>query len=217
MNTSPSARHVTIETQRSAERFDVKSPTRLRRSLSLRRSSTDVPVSPREAVDMTLFDQHWTSRLQNRPYTRKKETGAWVGGAFLGLLALPFGPMGMVVLGAVGAGLGSLVGLVLDRRERRTGRLLASREHRRLKYLIRYASDRFPRSDDPAGFLESAAEQRRGVFLCAFYKVITEFKPVAEIGTISNTAKKELTLLYSFLCRDDVHQCLWIYTDDFLK
>ncbi|KAF4667971.1 hypothetical protein FOL46_002247 [Perkinsus olseni] len=122
--------------------------------------------------------------------------------AFLGLLALPFGPMGMVVLGAVGAGLGSLVGVVLDRRERRTGRLLASREHRRLKYLIRYASDRFPRSDDPAGFLES---------------VITEFKPVAEIGTISNTAKKELTLLYSFLCRDDVHQCLWIYTDDFLK
>ncbi|KAF4671906.1 hypothetical protein FOL47_001127 [Perkinsus chesapeaki] len=175
-----------------------------------------------EAVDMTLFDQHWTSRLQNRPYTHKKETGAWVGGAFLGLLALPFGPIGMVVLGAFGAAVGALVGLIADKREQKTGKLLASREHRRLKYLIRYASDRFPRSDDPAGFLES---------------VITEFKPVAEIGMISNAAKKELVnrseadsalriehsarsytaLLYCFLCRDDVHQCLWIYMDDFLK
>lgn len=40
-----------------------------------------------------------------------------LSGAFLGLLALPFGPIGMVVLGALGAGIGTLIGLVLDKRE----------------------------------------------------------------------------------------------------
>ncbi|OEH74228.1 phosphatidylcholine transfer [Cyclospora cayetanensis] len=48
------------------------------------------------------------------------------------------------------------------------------------------------------------------------FKVVMEYQVLTRLGGSSKTARSQLKLLYHFLRRDDVGQCLWHYLDYFL-
>ncbi|CDI78117.1 phosphatidylcholine transfer protein, putative [Eimeria acervulina] len=76
----------------------------------------------------------------------------------------------------------------------------ATQQKKKIDHLIRWAGYHFASSNAQ---------------LQLIFKVIMEYEVLARLGDISKTARAQLRLLYSFLSRDDVGHCLWLYLDYF--
>ncbi|CAE8632021.1 unnamed protein product [Polarella glacialis] len=152
---------------------------------------------------MKFFDQSHLMDVYSRPYRRAVNNGALMGGGFLGILALPFGPIGMAACFGLGAGCGALVGLCVDKRRAMSKIHQSEVEKNRLRSLVRWAAERL---DD-----DNKEDQRINLEM-----VILEFKPIADIAQGSKNARKLLRLLDSWVAKKKAMRQLWTYMDQLL-
>lgn len=157
---------------------------------------------PRPEGLRRAFDQDLLKTIYDKPYRQARKQGAWVGGAFLGLMSMPFGPIGMVGGGMFGALVGGSIGLWFDRRTVRRNLIDSEAEKRRLKSLVRWAIESFHEDDE---------------FVALIEMVTLEFKPIADIANGSKHARKLLKLLDGWIANKKVTRHLWVYMDSLLR
>jgi hypothetical protein len=127
-----------------------------------------------------IFDQDMLQAIYDRPYRKARQSGAMAGGGVMGLMSMPFGPIGMVAGGTLGALAGGVVGLWVDNREARKQVAESEAQKRKLKSLVRWALDHFHEEDEIVELIEH---------------VVLEFKPTADIADGSKHGRKMLKLL----------------------
>lgn len=151
----------------------------------------------KQSIDRDLF-----STIYDKTYRKSRQSGMMAGGSLLGLLSMPFGPIGMAAGGMLGALIGAVIGLAIDLRAAK--RRLRDQEltSRRLKSLIRWARERFHDDEEIIQLIE---------------KVTLEFTPHARIADGSESARKLLKLLERWISQKTVTRCLWIYMDRLLE
>ncbi|CDJ35787.1 phosphatidylcholine transfer protein, putative [Eimeria mitis] len=120
-------------------------------------------------------------------------------GGFLVLL-MPWGPVMMVFGLCFGGLLGFGLAMANDMCRLRKKTSAATQQKKKIDHLMRWAGYHFASSNAQ---------------LQLIFKVIMEYEVLARLGDISKTARAQLRLLYSFLSRDDVGHCLWLYLDYF--
>ncbi|CAE7944287.1 BSL2, partial [Symbiodinium sp. KB8] len=151
-----------------------------------------------------MFDQDLLQSIYEKSGQRARNRVAVFGGGLMGILSMPFGPIGMAAGGLFGALVGMLIGICLDRRRYMRSMKQSEIETRRLKSLVRWSAERFADEDDPL-----AAVQHLEL-------VVLEFKPVADIAMASKNARRTLKLLDSWAARRSMMRQLWAYMDNIL-
>jgi len=149
-----------------------------------------------------IFDQDLLKSIYNKPHKDLRNQAAMVGSGVVGLLSMPFGPIGMAAGGMFGAVVGGLVGHCVDRRRRQKKIEESELEKKRLKSLVRWAAQRFHDDDEVLNLIEM---------------VILEFKPMADIATGSKNARKQLKVLDKWVAQKSVKRQLWAYMDHLLQ
>jgi hypothetical protein len=117
-------------------------------------------------------------------------------------LSIPFGPIGILGGGLFGATVGGLCGTFFDRRKRRTQAQDLQVNQRKLRSLIRWASDTSHKDEDLLQLIEM---------------VTLEFKLIADLAADSANARKLLRLLDRWISQARVTRQLWIYMDTVLQ
>jgi len=158
--------------------------------------------STAKANQMRIFDQDLLKSIYNKPYKEVRHQAALVGSGVVGLLSMPFGPIGMAAGGMCGALFGGLVGFAMDRRRKKNKLKESELEKRRLKSLVRWAAERFNEDDDVRELVPM---------------VTLEFKPMADIADGSKNARKLLKLLDAWVAQKSVTRQLWAYMDNLLQ
>mmetsp|Transcript_15898 Transcript_15898/g.37567 ORF Transcript_15898/g.37567 Transcript_15898/m.37567 type:complete len:701 (-) Transcript_15898:208-2310(-) len=151
-----------------------------------------------------MFDQDLLQSIYEKSGQRARNRAAVLGGGLMGILSMPFGPIGMAAGALFGAVIGMLIGICLDRRRYFRNIQQSEIETRRLKSLVRWSAERFADEDDPL-----AAVQHLEL-------VVLEFKPIADIATASKNARRTLKLLDSWAARRSMMRQLWAYMDNIL-
>lgn len=149
-----------------------------------------------------IFDQDFLKTIYAKPYRKARQKGAMIGGGVLGIMSMPFGPIGMVAGGTFGAAVGGVVGLFLDRRKAHKEIQESEAQKRKLKSLVRWALDHFHEDDEFINIIEM---------------VTLEFKPMADIADGSKHARKLLKLLDGWIAQKKVTRNLWVYMDVLLQ
>jgi len=152
--------------------------------------------------NLRAFDQNLLTTIYNKPNKEVKHQAALVGSGFVGLLSMPFGPIGVVAGGMFGAVCGGVVGLCADRRRLKKKLEESELEKKRLKSLVRWASERLSQDDEVFTLIEV---------------VTLEFKPMADIAEGSKNARKQLRLLDTWVAQKYVNRQLMAYMDDLLS
>ncbi|CDI87054.1 hypothetical protein EPH_0023550 [Eimeria praecox] len=163
-------------------------------ALRVGQEAADIPESEE-------FELAYAKRAQSL-FPFRSTTTEWTvntAGGFLVLL-MPWGPVMMLF----GLCLGGLIGfgfaMANDLCRLRKKTSAATQQKKKIDHLIRWAGYHFASSNAQ---------------LQLIFKVIMEYEVLARLGDISKTARAQLRLLYSFLSRDDVGHCLWLYLDYF--
>lgn len=157
---------------------------------------------PPKIENRKTFDQDLLKSIYDMPYKKARRQGALMGGGILGLMSMPFGPIGMAGGGMLGALCGGAIGVHIDRRTSRTKLAESEVEKRRLKSLVRWAMERFHEDEEIIKLIEM---------------VTLEFKPIAEIASGSKNARKLLKLLDDWISQKKVTRNLWVYMDRLLQ
>jgi len=158
--------------------------------------------SVRRPRSKKIFDKDTLKAIYDKPYRQARRQGAMVGAGILGLMSMPFGPIGMVAGGLFGSIIGGSFGLWYDRRTVRRTLRESEAENRRLKSLVRWAIESFHEDDEFVDIIEM---------------VTLEFKPIADIAAGSKHARKLLKLLDGWIANKKVTRHLWAYMDMLLK
>ncbi|CDJ42325.1 hypothetical protein ETH_00018720 [Eimeria tenella] len=116
------------------------------------------------------------------------------------VLLMPWGPFMMLVGFFFGGILGFGLAMANDLCRLRRKTSAAAQQKKKIYHLVRWAGYHFASSNAQ---------------LQLIFKVVMEYEVLARLGDISKTARAQLRLLYSFLSRDDVGHCLWLYLDYF--
>lgn len=148
-----------------------------------------------------VFDKDLLQSIYEKSSQKVMHKAAVFGGGLMGILSMPFGPIGMAAGFSAGAVAGSVVGICVDRRRERKNIQQSEFEKRRLKSLVRWSVERFSDSSDPEDYLRHVE------------MVILEFKPVADIAESSKNGRKLLKLLDGWASRRQVMKQLWAYMD----
>eukprot|EP00921_Rhytidocystis_pertsovi_P009940 GHVQ01015910.1.p1 GENE.GHVQ01015910.1~~GHVQ01015910.1.p1 ORF type:complete len:802 (+),score=109.30 GHVQ01015910.1:961-3366(+) len=150
--------------------------------------------------DVDLFEKEYVERLRCKPYrTSSRQWTANAGGMGLVLL-LGFGPVGMLIGLLAGAILGFVFSILHDFIKLRRNYDAAQKQKKKVDNLMRWASYHFAKSKNP---------------LQLVFKVVVEYQALAVVGGFSHTARSQLRKLHSFISREDVQYCLWLYLDYF--
>jgi len=185
-------------------------------------SKTQYPIDPKEPEDpfnrlwqgtqgaqfnkRRIFDHDLLRSIYMKPKKKSRDQGALGGGLVLGIMSLPFGPIGMAAGGSFGALTGALLGFCIDTRTRLTKLQEMDVQRNRLRSLVRWAAERFDKDEDILRLIEL---------------VTLEFKPVADIAGVgpegSSSARKLLLLLDTWIAQKKVTRMLWVYMDRLLK
>lgn len=155
-----------------------------------------------QQYDMKLFDQDQLKAIYDKPYKRARQQAALFGGGFLGILSMPFGPIGMAAGGMFGGLTGAGIGYLIDRRTDNSRFADSEKEKKRLKSLVRWATSRSHDEQDIITLLEV---------------VTLEFKPIADIAAGSKNARKLLKQLDRWISQKNVTRQLWVYMDRLLS
>jgi len=161
------------------------------------------PRSGRKAgTKKTVFDKDLVQTICEKPYRRARNRGAMVGGGLLGILSMPFGPIGMAAGSVLGATVGAATGFVMDWRTTTQKLHENEKEIRRLKSFLRWAQDRFHEDEEIIKLIEMVA---------------LEFKPIADIAAGSRSARQLLRMLEKWVSQRKVNRNLWRYMEELLK
>jgi hypothetical protein len=106
---------------------------------------------------------------------------------------------------------GFLFGFLYDMNKVRLQESVAEKELSRMTYLVRFAADQISRR-----LFTHASQADNEYCLDLLETVVLEFKPFVEVAHLSPVVRKKLALFHSFLRRQAVLQCLWIYVNGFL-
>eukprot|EP00931_Biecheleriopsis_adriatica_P062231 TRINITY_DN3747_c0_g1_i1.p1 TRINITY_DN3747_c0_g1~~TRINITY_DN3747_c0_g1_i1.p1 ORF type:complete len:701 (+),score=129.93 TRINITY_DN3747_c0_g1_i1:236-2338(+) len=151
-----------------------------------------------------MFDQDLLQSIYEKSFQRARNKAAVFGGGFMGIMSMPFGPIGMVAGAGVGAMAGGLIGTCLDKRREIKNIHQSELEKRRLRSLVRWSAERFADEDDPVAAVKHLE------------MVVMEFKPIADIAQGSKNARKTLKLLDSWAARKSMMRQIWFYMDNVL-
>lgn len=161
-----------------------------------------LPAWAGTANHLGVVDKDLVQALYDKPYHEaSSHRGAKVFGVVFGLMALPFGPIGMVASGMVGALCGSAAGYCLDRRTARAAVQDSVATERRLKSLVRWAD----------AHVYDTAEVLRLIEM-----VTLEFRPIADMAATSQNARKLLRLLDGWVSQRSTTRHIWLYMDQVL-
>jgi len=149
------------------------------------------------------FDQNLLTTIYNKPYKELKHQAALAGSGIMGLLSMPFGPMGMAAGGFFGAVCGGIVGFCADRRRKRLRIEGSAIAKKRLRSLVRWATERLGEDDENSFKL--------------IEMVTLEFHPLTLIADQSQSARKQLKLLDKWVAEKSVNRQLWAYMDNMLR
>mmetsp|Transcript_88674 Transcript_88674/g.228694 ORF Transcript_88674/g.228694 Transcript_88674/m.228694 type:complete len:802 (+) Transcript_88674:72-2477(+) len=149
-----------------------------------------------------IFDQDLLKSIYDKPYQQATQQAALVGSGLVGLLSMPFGPIGMAAGGMFGAFCGGVIGVCADQRKRQRKLHESDLEMKRLKSLCRWAAERYQEDDEVLKLIEM---------------VTLEFKPLADIAAGSKSARKQLRLLDQWIAQKNVTRQLWVYMDNLLQ
>eukprot|EP00421_Protoceratium_reticulatum_P015033 CAMPEP_0168393906 /NCGR_PEP_ID=MMETSP0228-20121227/19257_1 /TAXON_ID=133427 /ORGANISM="Protoceratium reticulatum, Strain CCCM 535 (=CCMP 1889)" /LENGTH=661 /DNA_ID=CAMNT_0008407297 /DNA_START=64 /DNA_END=2049 /DNA_ORIENTATION=- len=149
-----------------------------------------------------IFDQDLLRSIYEKPHQKVRHQASLFGSGILGLLAMPFGPIGMVAGAVIGGLMGAAVGLCADKRIKRNKMQEWEIEKKRIRCLMRWASERLSEDDEVMKLIEM---------------VTLEFKPVADVADHSKSARKLLKLLDQWIARKSVSRYLWVYMDQLLQ
>jgi len=154
------------------------------------------------AAAARMFDQDFLKAIYDKPLTKRRQKGAMVGGGVVGLMTLPFGPIGMVAGFTFGAMIGAVIGFCMDRNKGQHEIKEAEAQKRKLTSLVRWALNNF---------------HEEATFVKVIEMVTLEFKPIADIADNSKHARKTLKLLDAWIAQKKVTRNLWIYMDSLLQ
>lgn len=149
-----------------------------------------------------IFDQELLMAIYDKPYQRMRSQAALFAGGIMGLLLMPFGPIGMVGGALLGGLCGTIAGALIDMRTIRAKLEDSELEKKRLKSLLRWASERHTEEDE---------------ILCLIEMVTLEFKPISDIAAKSNNARKLLKVLDQWIARKAVTRQIWVYMEQLLQ
>lgn len=149
-----------------------------------------------------IINKDLLASIYDKPYKQARHQGSVFGGGVLGLLSMPFGPIGMAAGGMFGALVGGGIGFVIDIRTMKQRIHEQQLEKRRLKSLVRWAGERFHDDEETLKLVEM---------------VTLQFKPAADIAEGSESARKMLKLLEKWISQKNVARMLWIYMDQLLQ
>lgn len=149
-----------------------------------------------------MFDQELLMAIYEKPYQRMRHQAALFSSGIMGLLSMPFGPIGMVGGALLGALIGTILGAIVDRRTIKARLEDSELEKKRLKSLLRWASERHTEEDEILSLIEM---------------VTLEFKPIADIAPKSNNARKLLKLLDQWIGKKSVTRQIWVYMEKLLQ
>eukprot|EP00820_Chromera_velia_P000075 Cvel_14199.t1-p1 / transcript=Cvel_14199.t1 / gene=Cvel_14199 / organism=Chromera_velia_CCMP2878 / gene_product=hypothetical protein / transcript_product=hypothetical protein / location=Cvel_scaffold1001:31-8295(-) / protein_length=549 / sequence_SO=supercontig / SO=protein_coding / is_pseudo=false len=107
-----------------------------------------------EGNDEQFFERDWLERTRAKPYKSYRTPGCCMGAGIFGILALPFGPIGVVLAGLVGSGLGSLIGLCVDCQRRKKKVDSVQVQNRKMGYFMRWAHLNLETAESPAAFVK---------------------------------------------------------------
>eukprot|EP00929_Paragymnodinium_shiwhaense_P006952 TRINITY_DN110909_c0_g1_i1.p1 TRINITY_DN110909_c0_g1~~TRINITY_DN110909_c0_g1_i1.p1 ORF type:complete len:887 (+),score=204.93 TRINITY_DN110909_c0_g1_i1:97-2757(+) len=148
-----------------------------------------------------FFDQDKLKAIYNKPYKKARQQASLIGGGVLGILSMPFGPIGMAAGGFFGALCGAGVGYCLDRRTESKKLHESTIAKKRLRSLVRWANSRSHDAEEVVTLIEV---------------VTLEFKPIADIASGSQQARRLLKLLDGWVSQKPVTRQLWVYMDTLL-
>lgn len=117
----------------------------------------------------------------------------------MGIISMPFGPIGMFAGSVFGAVTGFAFGLCVDRRNERRKLQDSELAKKRLESLIRWALARAHDPDETARIMEA---------------VILEFNPIADIASGSKNARDLLKHFDRWMSERVVVTQLWVYMDE---
>lgn len=149
-----------------------------------------------------MFEKSLLRSIHDRADQSCRNRGARWGLGIIGLLSIPFGPIGILGGGLFGALVGGFCGTLFDRRKRRTQAQDLQVNQRKLRSLIRWASDTSHKDEDLLQLIEM---------------VTLEFKLIADLAADSANARKLLRLLDRWISQARVTRQLWIYMDTVLQ
>lgn len=158
------------------------------------------------------FDENWLSLVQTRARSEGRRTAASIGCGLGAIGLVPFGPIAMCVCAIAGLMIGFLVGFLYDMQRARVRESVAEKELGRMTYLVRFAADQISRR-----LFTHASHADAEYCLDLLETVVLEFKPFVEVAHLSPVVRKKLALFHSFLRRQAVMQCLWMYVNGFLS
>lgn len=149
-----------------------------------------------------IFDQDLLTSIYHKPHRKlRNQVACFISGLF-GLLSMPFGPIGMVFFASAGGLLGAVIGLFMDIRIAKTSVQESELVKKRLRSLVRWASERQTEDEEMQELIEM---------------VTLEFRPIAAVADGSRNAQKMLRLLDQWIAQKHIVRKLWIYLDDVLK
>jgi len=173
---------------------------------SLSRSSNDDPYSSMWAKAMfnkdRIFDQDLLRSIYDKPHRKLRNQAALLLSGLFGLLSMPFGPIGMVVFASIGALFGAVIGLLMDVRAAKTSVQESELVKKRLRCLVRWASERQGEDEEMQRLIEM---------------VTLEFRPIASVAEGSRNSQKMLRLLDQWISQKHIVRKLWLYLDDVLR
>mmetsp|Transcript_36180 Transcript_36180/g.65645 ORF Transcript_36180/g.65645 Transcript_36180/m.65645 type:complete len:673 (+) Transcript_36180:71-2089(+) len=151
-----------------------------------------------------VFDQDLLQSIYDKSFQKARNQGLLFGGTLLGILSMPFGPIGMASGFSAGALVGGVVGICVDRRKTTMNINKSEMEKKRLKSLVRWSEERL------------ANETQENEMMMHLEMVVIEFKPIADIAYTSKNARKLLKLLDNWAARKSIMRSLWAYMDKVL-
>jgi len=149
-----------------------------------------------------IFDQDLLRSIYDRPHRKMRNQLSLVISGVFGLLSIPFGPIGMVIFAAIGAFFGAITGLLMDIRYAKTSVQESELVKKRLRCLVRWASERQGEDEEMQRLIEM---------------VTLEFRPIAAVADVSRSSQKMLRLLDQWIAQKHIVRKLWIYLDDVLR
>ncbi|KAL8272567.1 hypothetical protein Esti_003456 [Eimeria stiedai] len=212
------AKHPHRGSRFSTRGFTIKKTDDLMTALAVPRGTCmRMPLSKRmyldywnERVDEAVADIEENEEFENaykkqeqRLFPFRTSSTEWTINGALGTLVfvMAWGPIAMSIGFVVGGLVGFALSLGNDMCRLKRRQSAAKKQRRRIDQLMRWANYHFATSQSQ---------------LQLIFKVILEYQVLARLGGSSKTARSQLKLLYQFLSREDVGQCLWLYLDYFL-
>eukprot|EP00927_Polykrikos_kofoidii_P050032 TRINITY_DN43993_c0_g1_i1.p1 TRINITY_DN43993_c0_g1~~TRINITY_DN43993_c0_g1_i1.p1 ORF type:complete len:807 (-),score=131.01 TRINITY_DN43993_c0_g1_i1:104-2491(-) len=200
----PSREHDDSDSQlRLKKRNDRGGVSPLRKRLAHEQHSDSSRSTSRLSLrdELRTFDHDRLKAIYDTPYRRAQKQTAVAGGGLLGILSMPFGPIGMAAGAMFGGLVGFSVGYIIDRRTQLDKLQESVVTRKRLTSLVRWAKSRSTDEEEIFRLIEV---------------VPLEFKPIADIAEGSKNARKLLRLLESWIAQKAVSRQLWVYTDNLL-